>query len=379
MDFNLTDDQQTIRDVVDRIFADLCGDDSIKAAYAEAPPFQRGLWQQLAEAGVLGASLPEAAGGSALGFTETCLLLEAQGRSVAPIPLLETVVECALPLARHGDPLQVGDTLAAVAGGERLLASLRPYRGLQAQAPLRARGQGAQLSLSGATAPAPWAPLAEQFLVGVEDGAGTPLVLLLDATADGITQTQQTLIGGIAAATVHFDNTPVAPAAVIARGDAAGALLDTQRALTLTALAAQQVGVLEEGLRRTAAYDNERKQFGRPLSSFQAVAHQAADAYMEIEALRGVYWRALDDIEQGRDARLAAHAAKYWLCRAGHRVAHTVLHLHGGMGQDLEYPIHRFFTWAKKNERYLGPATQHSREIGRLIAAGGERGLSLVA
>lgn len=377
MDFNLNDDQLAIRDVVDRIFADLCSDDAIRAAYSHTVPFQRDLWQQLADAGVLGASLPETAGGSALGFTETCLLLEAQGRSVAPLPLLETVVECALPLARHADLQQVGDTLAAVSRGECLLTSLRPYRGLQGHAPLTARTQGRDIRLSGTTAAAPWAPLAERFLVEVEDTAGTPLALLLDG--EGIARTGQTLIGGITAATLDFADVAVPSTAVVARGDAARMLLDTQRCLAYTGLAALQVGVLEEGLKRTAAYDNERKQFGRPLSSFQAVAHQAADAYMEIEALRGVYWRALDDIEHGRDARLAAHAAKYWVCRAGHRVAHTVLHLHGGMGQDLEYPIHRFFTWAKRNERYLGAAAEHSRQIGALIARDGGRALSLVA
>jgi len=86
------------------------------------------------------------------------------------------------------------------------------------------------------------------------------------------------------------------------------------------------------------------------------VSQQAANAYMDNEALRGAYWRALDYLEQGEDFAQAAAVAKYWVAKSGHKAAHTFLHLHGGMGQDLEYPIHRFFLWAKFCERYLGSA-----------------------
>jgi alkylation response protein AidB-like acyl-CoA dehydrogenase len=378
MDFKLSEDQIAIRDVVDRMFADLCADDRIREVYASAQPLHRELWQQLAEAGVLGASLPEEVGGSGLGFTETCLLLEAQGRSVAPVPLLETVVENALPLARHARSEAVDELLGSVCRGEAIIAAVRSYRGLQDRAPLLAQKSGEDWILSGSSASTPWAPLATHFLVSVRDDQGQDLVFLAPELP-GVRSVEQTLIGGGCAATLHFDDVSLPASALAASGDAADAFLAARSQLTMTALAAQQVGVLEEGLRRTAAYDNERKQFGRSLSSFQAVAHQAADAYMEIEALRGVYWRALDDIDAGRDASMSAHAAKYWLCRAGHRVAHTVMHLHGGMGQDLEYPIHRFFTWAKKNERYLGAATEHSRAIGALIASDRAPSLSLAA
>lgn len=379
MDFNLNDDQNAIKDVVDRIFADLCADDVIKDVYSAEQPLHRELWKQLAEAGLLGTSLPEAVGGMELGFTETCLLLEAQGRSVAPMPLLETVVECALPLARHARGEAVDALLKQVVTGQAMLAAVRPYNGLQSNSPLAARRQGDSWILSGSSASTAWAPVATHFVVSTRDGSGQELVFLIQPDSAAIRQVEQTLIGGICAATLHFNDLVLPASALVASGELAREFLNTRDNLTMTGLAATQVGTLEEGLKRTAEYDNERKQFGRPLSSFQAVAHQAADAYMEIEALRGVYWRAVDDIDNGRDVGLIAHAAKYWLCRAGHQVAHTVMHLHGGMGQDLEYPIHRFFTWAKRHERTLGAATEHSRAIGNLIANGGEGSLSLVA
>ena len=379
MDFNLNDDQNAIKDVVDRMFSDLCTDDRIKDAYSADTPLHTELWSQLAEAGLLGASLPESVGGLELGFTETCLLLEAQGRSVAPVPLLETVVEGALPLARHARGEIVDKLLAEVVSGQAMIANVHPYQGLQDLTPLTARRQNDNWILSGCSASIAWAPVATHLVINTRDGSGQDLIFVIESNEHAVRRVDQTLIGGICSATVHFDELELPASALVASGDTARELLITRDNLTMTGLAATQVGVLEEGLRRTAEYDNERKQFGRPLSSFQAVAHQAADAYMEIEALRGVYWRALDDIDSGRDAGLIAHAAKYWLCRAGHQVAHTVMHLHGGMGQDLEYPIHRFFTWAKKHERTLGAATKHSRAIGELIAGKGPESLALAA
>ncbi len=92
---------------------------------------------------------------------------------------------------------------------------------------------------------------------------------------------------------------------------------------------------------------------------------------MAIEALRGVYWRLLDILDNGSNSELEAdlccHSVKYWISEAGHIAAHIFLHLHGGIGQDLDYPVHRFFSWAKKNETYLGGADQHAVQLGRLI------------
>ena len=91
---------------------------------------------------------------------------------------------------------------------------------------------------------------------------------------------------------------------------------------------------------------------------------------MAIEALRSVYWRLLDVIDNGSDAteaQLAAHTCKFWICEAGHIAAHIFLHVHGGIGQDLDYPLHRFFSWAKKNELYLGTAQDHNAALGKLI------------
>ena len=139
-------------------------------------------------------------------------------------------------------------------------------------------------------------------------------------------------------------------------------------ARSLVGLCAIQVGVAQEALRRTAEYTAQRKQFGRPIATFQSVALRAADAYIDVEAMRSTLWQAAWRVDAGRPAARQVAAAKWWACRAGQRVVHTAQHLHGGMGADLDYPIHRYFLWAKQVELVLGGAGPQLARLGRLLA-----------
>lgn len=122
---------------------------------------------------------------------------------------------------------------------------------------------------------------------------------------------------------------------------------------------AQQLGVLERALEMTAAYASERVQFGRPIGTFQAVAQRLADAYIDVEAVRLTMWQAAWSGEE-RDIAVA----KFWAADAGHRVAHTAVHLHGGVGIDLDSPVHRYFVMAKRLEFTLGHATESLLNLG---------------
>ncbi len=362
MDFSFSEDQQTIKDVADKIFSDLCDDETIRECFKEEKPLHKALWQTLGENGLLAAPLPAAYGGSELGLTEICLIIEGQGTAVAPIPLIETVIECAMPIAEFAEDALKQRILPGVASGETMLSAVRPYQGLRDKTPLAATNEADTWVLNGESSLVSYAPVANGFLV-VTDA----LVAYVDADVSGLTITEQTSMSGETCGHLKFENVQVAAENVVATGEAVAQLVEWQQQRTYIAMAAQQVAILKEGLQRAADYTVERKQFGKPLASFQAVAHQAADAYMVIEALRGVYWRALDDIEAGRDARLSARVAKFWVAEAGHIASHILLHIHGGIGQDLDYPAHRFFIWAKQNENYLGAANQLSSQLGELI------------
>jgi alkylation response protein AidB-like acyl-CoA dehydrogenase len=132
---------------------------------------------------------------------------------------------------------------------------------------------------------------------------------------------------------------------------------------------ALQVGVTEAAMRRTADFLGERKQFGVALGSFQALAMRMADSYIDVEAIRSTYWLALWRLSEGLDARAEVRAAKWWACDAAHRVVSTSQHLHGGIGADVEYPIHRFFLMAKQISYSLGNASKQLEKLGQLLAA----------
>jgi alkylation response protein AidB-like acyl-CoA dehydrogenase len=135
-------------------------------------------------------------------------------------------------------------------------------------------------------------------------------------------------------------------------------------------LCAMQLGVCAEALRRTADYITGRKQFGRAIATFQGAQLRAADAFIDLEAMRATLWQAAWRLGEGRPAAREIAAATWWACRGGHRVVHTAQHLHGGIGADVEYPIHRYMLWAKQIEVTLGGSSRTLARLGRLVALG---------
>jgi alkylation response protein AidB-like acyl-CoA dehydrogenase len=133
-------------------------------------------------------------------------------------------------------------------------------------------------------------------------------------------------------------------------------------------LAALQLGVAERALRITAGYTSTRKQFDRPIATFQAVAQRAADAYIDVEAIRLTTWKAAYRLDAGLPAAEAVAIAKVWAAEAGHRVAYAAQHLHGGIGFDTDYPLHRYYLWSKQIELTLGPASVHLARLGAALA-----------
>jgi alkylation response protein AidB-like acyl-CoA dehydrogenase len=137
------------------------------------------------------------------------------------------------------------------------------------------------------------------------------------------------------------------------------------------ALAATQVGVSERALELTTRYLCEREQFGAPLGALQAVQQRCADCFIDLECLRSVTWKAAYELAQERPAAREAWIAKSWAAEAGSRIATATQHLHGGMGADVDYPIHRHFLWSKSLELALGGALPQLAALGRDMARTG--------
>ncbi len=346
MDYSLTEDQAAIAELAGKIFREQVND-TAQADYQDS--FNTDLWQIIADAGLTGLGLAERHGGSAMGFIAQCLVVQAQGAVLAQVPLPETLL-AAQALEAGG----ISEGLSRVASGDAWL-SLSLGDGLSLE------GE----SLHGELTMVPWAEGA-LYLVA---RTGDRLVAFAPEEAD-LEFVPQRVSNGRPTCRVIVRR---AKALDLGGQDAITILQQRQQVMT----AALQLGVAEEALKRTAAYTMERKQFGKPIAAFQAVAHRAADGYMDIEALRGVVDSAMWRLEEGLDATLQAGAARWWAAETSHRVSHTAQHLHGGIGADLQYPIHRYFLWSKQLEFDLGGASHQLAAMGRHLASNDQSGITL--
>jgi acyl-CoA dehydrogenase len=346
-----------------------------------------GRWADLAKAGVLSASLPESLGGSTAGLLAQCAVLTEIGRAVAPVPYLEAIVLGAGAVARFGTPEQQRRWAEPAGRGELLLAAaLAEPDGDDPAHPSATATPAAHPSAtttpaahpSTTAAPGGWllsgvktvvaaAPEADWLLVPAATPDGSA-VFLVDAGQPGVTVQRQQATGGLSTGQLLL-------ADVIVPGDQLlGSGPDGPRAVTWLAahgtvgLCAVQLGILERALEMTAEYTQSRVQFGRPIGTFQAVRQRLADAYTDVEAVRLTMWQAAWQLAAGQPAGTAIATAKFWAADAGHRVAHTAVHLHGGVGIDVSYPLHRYFTAAKRCEFALGGATTQLRHIGAALA-----------
>lgn len=372
MDFSYREEQQSLRELAAQILGDRVTDSFRREFARSGECYDRTLWKTLAEAGLLGVAIAEAHGGAGLGLTEICLVLEEQGRTLAPVPLLATLVLGAMPVQEFGSAVQRAALLPRVASGEILLtAALEETAGGDPLLPtVKATANADGWRLRGVKACVPYGAQAHAILVSARTGRRSVGVFLVDPQAKGVRIEAQATTSGEPQAQVKFSNVQLSAADVL--GDPANGA-DIVRWMIErghAALAAEQVGLMAEALRRTATYTRERVQFGHPTGSFQAVQHRLADGFIDVEALRSVYLRAVWALESGIPATAEVAAAKWWAARGGHRVTHTAQHLHGGVGSDVDYPIHAFFLRAKQIELALGGAAPMLARIGEQLASG---------
>jgi acyl-CoA dehydrogenase len=365
MDFDLTEPQRELAALTREIVTDQVTQERLRAVETSGSGMDRDLWRALADAGVLAAALPETAGGGGLDLLEQCSVLIELGRAVAPVPYLTSVV-AAGAVARFGSPEQVGRWAAPMATGELLLAPALTEDLVVAGEPpaTTAERSGTHWVLTGSKAVVEAGTLAGGHLVSATTGDGPALFVVLPDD-DGLRIEPQKIVDGDVAASLEFGGLRLSDDRRVAGTEG----VDWVVARATAGRCAHQLGVLERALELTAAYARERQQFGRPIGSFQAVAQRLADAYIDVEAVRLTMWEAAWRVASGLPAAVELATAKFWAADAGHRVAHTAVHVHGGTGIDVDAPTHRYFVAAKRNEFLLGGATAHLRRLGAELAA----------
>jgi 3-oxocholest-4-en-26-oyl-CoA dehydrogenase beta subunit len=229
----------------------------------------------------------------------------------------------------------------------------------------------------------PWADHATALVVPVwlVDGAtgdgnaatedGRVAVFVVDATAPGLTRIDEVVVTGEPVQTLTFDAVNVdADRLLEPAADQGAEVARWLRQHTDALLVATALGVAEGALALTAQHVKEREQFGTPIGTFQAVGHRCADAYIDTEAIRLTGLQALWQLDAGVDAGDALAIAAFWVAEGGGRVVHAAQHLHGGIGMDTDYPIHRYFRWAKVLEALVGGTHNALAHIGASLAAG---------
>ena len=370
MDFAFNEEQDDLKGLVEKILEGELTLERLKEAEAGDDNFDRELWAKLAEAGVLGIAVPEAQGGGGYGFLEAAIVLEQIGRTVAPVPYYASVVLGALPIAHFGTDAQKDAHLPGIASGEVIFTAALAEAGADPLKPVTtAKRDGDGWTLDGMKDNVPSGPLAHRVLVPASTDDGGVIVAILDPEAKGVTRERQDTTSHHPEARLTLKGAKVADADVLGSAAQGAEVLDWLVQRATAALCAIAVGVCEEAVRMTAEYTKTREQFDRPIATFQAVGQRAADAYIDTEAIRLTGWQAIWRLSEELPAAAEVAVAKFWASEGGQRVVHAAQHLHGGMGVDRDYPLHRYFLWAKWLELSLGGATRQLLIIGRHLAA----------
>ncbi|MFS3129504.1 acyl-CoA dehydrogenase family protein [Nocardioides sp. Bht2] len=367
MDFSFTPEQDEAAALAASILGDRTTSTRMREVEEAGDRFDRDLWAELGTAGLLGLHLPEEHGGAGLGLIELCRVLTEVGRTVAPIPLA-THGAASRAIAVLGSAAQQAAWLPGAADGSSVLSiAISEERAHLPQPPsTTATAVGEGWTLDGVKTMVRAGMAADAFLVTAQTpgGAGVFIVRADDA---GVERTAQHTSDGDTLALVTLSGVRLDADRLLGTADGIAAARTTE--LATVAAAAEQYGVVAGAVRITAAYAKEREQFGRPIATFQAVSQRLADGYIDniFEGL--TLWQAAWRLDADLPAAIEVASAKLWAADAGHRVAHSTVHIHGGVGIDLDGEAHRYFTAAKRFEFSFGAATEQALAIGRLLAA----------
>ncbi|WP_221348570.1 acyl-CoA dehydrogenase family protein [Streptomyces beigongshangae] len=378
MDFTFGEEQQAAVEAAKAVFAGVAPDgvpSPALTAGAVADDFDRVLWARLADADLLSLLLDERHGGAGLDVVALCLVLRESAKVLARVPLLESTAAAVAVQAYGGEELRAR-LLARAGRGELVLTVAAHGRTGHdgAELAVSARRDGDAWVLDGLQTAVPWARNADFVLVpalntGPNAGSGRSVLALVPRGHRGAVLVEQISTTGESLGELRLDSVRV-PAGDVIEADGAWEWL---RNLLVTGTCALALGLGERVLAMTSEYTGKREQFGFPIATFQAVAVQAADRYIDLRAMEATLWQAAWRIGTGAGGALPASGdvavAKIWASEGVRRVVQTAQHLHGGFGADTEYPLHRYHAWAKHLELSLGPAAAHEETLGDLLAA----------
>jgi alkylation response protein AidB-like acyl-CoA dehydrogenase len=378
MSLALSEEQELLRNTAREFVAEHSPVKALRRLRDEkdAVGFSRELWSEMAELGWAGIVLPEEFGGSGLGYAELGIVLEECGRTLAATPLVSTSLLGGNAILLDGNETLKKEILPAVAKGERILALALEEAAHHAPYAIATRAEASAngYRITGKKTFVLDGHVADQLVV-VARGAGKSgdrdglTLLLVPRGARGLSATRTIMVDGRNAANVTLDGVEVDRSAVLGGAGRGADLLDKVLDRATIGLAAEMLGTLAEAFERTIAYLKERKQFGVPIGSFQALKHRAANMFVEVELSRSIVLDALRAIDENRpDVSQLASIAKARVSDAIHLVGNEAVQMFGGIGVTDEEEIGLFLKRARVAELTLGDAAYHRARFARLNA-----------
>ncbi len=371
MDFELGEEEQAIRDLTAQVLDDMSSHERLKALAAGGDHVDRKAWAALAATGVVGASIPEAHGGLGLGFLATAVALEEVGRRASPVPLLTTAVMGAMPVAAFGTEDQREAWLPGMADGSVLACAALAEDGTAPVEPTTAaRSHNGGFVLDGTKVLVAGGLDADVSLVPARLDDSAVGVFIVPTGAEGLERIPVGVTTGRPEARLELSGVHVDAGALLGAGTVDGTeIVRSIERHANVGLCMTMSGAARAAIELAADYTKQRHQFDRPIATFQAVSQRAGDSYIDAEAIWLTAYQAAWRLSAGLPADREIAIAKYWACEGGFRVVHAAVHVHGGVGVDRDYPLHRHFLAARHMELTLGHAEEQLADLGRLIAA----------
>jgi acyl-CoA dehydrogenase len=369
MDFAFTEEQDALRELAARILGDLSTPERLKEVEATEDRVDRKVWAELGSAGLLGVALPESCGGAGLGFLAACIVAEEVGRHAGAVPFVASVVLGAGPIAEFGHEEQQRRWLPGAVSGETILSAALVEAGADPWKPtLAATREGEGWRLDGIKVEVPVGMIADAVVVSARTEDGGVALFVVDPSSAGVARRRQEATSWQIEAEMELTAVAVGPEALLVGGDEGQAALEWLLERATTAYCVEVAGACQAAVKLTAAYTTEREQFGKPIATFQAVGQRAADAYIDTEGVRLTAWQAAWRLAEGLPAAAEVAVAKYWADEGAQRAVHGAQHLHGGVGVDRDYPLHRYFLRTKHLALTLGGTTPSLLRLGQILA-----------
>ncbi|MFE4463016.1 acyl-CoA dehydrogenase family protein, partial [Nocardia tengchongensis] len=363
MDFELTDEQVMLRDTVRDLLGRAYDPETRLKVIDTDLGWNRDVWRQLAELGVLGLAFDEEDGGVGAGPVETMVVMEEIGRRNAPEPYLDAVLVPGGLIARVGTAEQRQRVLPALAGGETLLAFAHDEPGTRWPATELATTavlDGDTYRITGVKNPVPHGDCADQLVVSAALPGGGVGLFLIAADADGLTRTPFRTFDGRRGAQLDFAS---AAAELLGDGGDARAAVTAVEVAAQASLCAESLGAMEEAMRLTTDYLKTRKQFGVTLSKFQTLTQRAANMYVSLELARSMSLYATAAVADGSADQVAASRARLQVGRSARHIGQESIQMHGGIGITTEYPVSHYVARLTAIARTLGSDLEHLRVL----------------